>query len=238
MLFLGIFDFFNNVKNLQIISSILLVSIILIIVFFIKKNSKYKKTLYLIFSVIDDKAEIQVKDIIYKTKKIEDELKNGKIKEYNTKVSVIKKKYNDLIANIVKIYDNELKDKKKNGKEKLSKITDKQEKIQTKEVINEEIKLRKKAKKIELEKINTDKNAELLQLELEYKPVLDYYKQIRLLKKDTKSLLKLIKNVKKHEYKIPNLSDKNYIEDTESNNQNSEQAKLDQNNQINNKKDS
>ena len=68
MLFLGIFDFFNNVKNLQIISSILLVSIILIIVFFIKKNSKYKKTLYLIFSVIDDKAEIQVKDIIYKTK--------------------------------------------------------------------------------------------------------------------------------------------------------------------------
>lgn len=238
MLFLGIFDFFNNVKNLQIISSILLVSIILIIVFFIKKNSKYKKTLYLIFSVIDDKAEIQVKDIIYKTKKIEDELNNSKIKEYNTKVSVIKKKYNDLIANIVKIYDNELKDKKKKGKEKLSKITDKQEKIQTKEVINEEIKLRKKAKKIELEKINTDKNAELLQLELEYKPVLDYYKQIRLLKKDTKSLLKLIKNVKKHEYKIPNLSDKNYIEDTESNNQNSEQAKLDQNNQINNKKDS
>lgn len=223
MLFLGLFDFLNDVKTLQILLTVLLVAIIFVIIFFVRNNSKYKKTLYLIFSVIDDKAEIQVKDIIFKTKKIEEDLKQGKIKEYNTKVEEINNKFNGLISDINKIYNKELKEKNNAAKEKLKKIVDKQEKSQTKAVLEEEIHLRKKAKKIEIEKINTDRNAELLKIELDYKPALDYFKQIKLLKKDTKALLKVIKNIKKHEYKIPDFTDNIY--ETKIQKNNSEQKK-------------
>lgn len=165
------------------------------------KVKRFKDSLVLLFSILNDDVEEDIQDIISEIKESEEKLKNGPIAEYNRHKSDISSRYNTEIRRVSAFYDNQKQAMLKSslaqqGTSRESMSFHSQKRSNESSAITQQ-------KTSEVNALRSQMNNELSVLRNEYSPYLNYFSKVKKFRRDSEFLLKETLRAKKKEYEIP-----------------------------------